>query len=344
MMKDFGALPSMLRSWKVLAGIAVLLAASAVLYVSTRGEEPENAAVETSAADTLALNIICTPTLDCLPFYHALESGVCDSLGLDLVIRTEVSQFDIDSIMRRTRLYDGAVLDDARLAHYRSVEGKARDGGQQGKTAKTAKKGQNGKGKTSAKSAGDKAEKASAEKRFYPMPALTEAVRLENTWRLVTSGTLRIREVAKMKKRTVALARFSAEEQCLEQALAKGGLREPDVYKAQINDVALRRMMLDENQVDAALLPEPYATMAVVLHGHRLIWSADTTSRAALYLRTDVLKKPRKQQQMTLLQKAYRRAAADLNRRGAHAADSALIKRYNLPEELIDTLRLPKYN
>ena len=175
------------------------------------------------------------------------------------------------------------------------------------------------------------------------MPALTEAIRLENTWRMVTSVTLRIREVAKMRKRTVAIARFSASSECLKQALKSAGLKESDVYQAQINDIVLRQRMLDESQVDAALLPEPYATLASVGFGHRLVWTADTVSRAALCFRADVLKKPRKQQQLKLLKEAYRRAAADLNRRGTHAADSALINRYDLPDEILDTLRLPKY-
>ena len=95
--------------------------------------------------------------------------------------------------------------------------------------------------------------------------------------------------------------------------------------------------------MDAALLPEPYATLASVGFGHRLVWSADTVSRAALCFRSDALKKPRKQQQLKLLKEAYRLAATELNRRGTHAADSALIKRYGLPCEILDTLRLPKF-
>ena len=327
----------------VAAGTVVLAAVLFSLFPDKGDAEGGKQPREAVVVDTLALNIICTPTLDCLPFYHAVESGVCDSLGLQLAIRTERSQFDIDSIMRRTRVYDAAVIDDARLARYREVEGKATKAGkQQGKPAKAGKK-TKAAPKGAAKNAATKGTDAHAVRQFYPMPALTEAIRLENTWRMVTSVTLRIREVAKMRKRTVAIARFSASSECLKQALKSAGLKESDVYQAQINDIVLRQRMLDESQVDAALLPEPYATLAVVGSGHRLVWSADTVSRAALCFRSDALKKPRKQQQLKLLKEAYRRAAADLNRRGTHAADSALINRYDLPDEILDTLRLPKF-
>lgn len=332
------------NAWIAVAAGTVVLAAVLYLLFPDKGDaEGGKQPREAAAVDTLALNIICTPTLDCLPFYHAVESGLCDSLGLQLAIRTERSQFDIDSIMRRTRVYDAAVIDDARLAHYRSVEGKAPKAGmQQGKPAKAGKK-TKAAPKGSAKNAATKGADAHAVRQFYPMPALTEAIRLENTWRMVTSVTLRIREVAKMRKRTVAIARFSASSECLKQALKSAGLKESDVYQAQINDIVLRQRMLDESQVDAALLPEPYATLASVGFGHRLVWSADTVSRAALCFRSDALKKPRKQQQLKLLKEAYRLAATELNRRGTHAADSALIKRYGLPCEILDTLRLPKF-
>ena len=326
------------KAWMAIAAGTVVLAVLLFAFFRSAGDaEGDKQPQEAASVDTLALNIICTPTLDCLPFYHAVESGVCDSLGLQLAIRTERSQFDIDSIMRRTRVYDAAVIDDARLARYREVEGKATHAvRQQGKSAKGGKGG-------SAKSGAAKGAATPAPKRFYPMPELTEAIRLENTWRMVTSVMLRIREVAKMRKRTVAVARFSASSECLKQALASAGLKESDVYQAQINDIVLRQHMLDESQVDAAMLPEPYATLASVGFGHRIVWKADTVSRAALCFRTDVLKKPRKQQQLKLLKEAYRLAAADLNRRGTHAADSALINRFDLPVEILDTLRLPKY-
>lgn len=327
------------RAVLLFAGILAVAALLVCIFqrvVSGSGKPPVEDAPK---VDTLALNIICTPTLDCLPFYHAVESGICDSMGLALCIRTEMSQFDVDSILCTASYIDGAVLDDERLARYRSVVGKVHAGVR--KTTRNA-------GKVAQKTKGRKGrgQKPVADAAPVPwwtaFPALTEAIRLESTWRLVTSSALRIREVPKLRKRTVAVSRFSASSECLAQALARAGLKEGDVYRAQVNNLRLRQEMLDENQVDAAVLPEPYATVAV-LRGHRLIWSADTASRSALCLRSVALKNPRKCRQLELLKQVYRKASDDLNRRGVHAADSALVKGYGLSPEVIDTLRLPNY-
>ncbi len=328
-----------LMRYRMIAGLVVLLIAGLALWLSTRPDDsladvvPEDASV----ADTLALNIILTPTLDCLPLYHAVMSGMADSMKLALNIRTETSQFDVDSIMRRTRRFDGAVFDDQRLARYQKVEGKASMPDANRSSAKSVEK--SNATKRGSKKVGTKV----APRAFHPMPALTEVIRLQSLWRLLTSSTVRIREVKKLQKRTVAISRFSASSACMGEALAGAGLKETDVYQAQINDFGIRTDMLTEAQVDAALLPEPYATCAM-LRGHRVVWSApDSISRSALCFRSEVLKNPRKLQQADLLKKVYARAAADLNRRGTHAADSALIKVYHLPSQVIDTLRLPAY-
>lgn len=254
---------------------------------------PEDVAV----TDTLALNIICQPTLECLPFYHAVESGLCDSLGLPLIIRTETSQFDIDSIIRRTKRLDGAVLDTYRLQQYRNI------------------------------------------KRSLPV---TEEFALNGIWRLVVSHPLRVKDVAQLKKRTVASARYSTSSHSLEKAVAAGGLKWPQLYHAQINDYVTLRNMLDGVQVEAAILPEPYAAEAVSA-GHRVLWSSDSVSSLVFCMRNKALKEERKQEQVRLLKGVYNLAVKDLNANGVHAADSALIKAYGLPREVIDSLKLPRY-
>ena len=280
------------------AFIVLVLGLLAFLATRQTATEEEVEPVDVVVSDTLALNVMCLPTLESLPLYHALESGMCDSIQLALSLYTETSQFDIDSIMRRTKRIDGAVCDVHRLDHYRAT------------------------------------------RRALPV---TEVMRLDGIWRLVSSGQLRIRDVAKLKKRAVATARYATSSSLLETSLRGTGLKTTGLYHAQINDFGIRLAMLDEAQVDASMLPEPYASQALV-RGHRAIWSADSVSTLALCFRDKSLKDKRKKAQVELLKKAYNRAAADLNRRGIHAADSALIKSYGLTPEAIDTLRLPRYH
>lgn len=279
--------------------IVGILACLIFLLTHNRRENvvDEEVVTDVQVDDSLALNILCIPTLESLPLYHAVESGLSDSLQLALGIFTETAQFDVDSIIRRTQTIDGAVLDTYRMAYYSRTK--------------------------------------------RPL-AVTEAFKLCGAWQLVTCGQLRINNVETLKKRTIGASRFSTSSFFFEKVLNGSKLKLSDIYQAQINDFGIRTNMLDENQIDAAILPEPYATLALS-RGHRSIWSDKLTTTYALCFRNKVMQDKRKQDQVELLRKVYNASVLDLNSHGVHAADSALIKIYRLPKEVIDTLRLPEY-
>ena len=75
--------------------------------------------------DSTSLRIACTPTAESLPFYYAVRSGICDSIGLPLRVKTYFAQFDADTALLG-RTVDGGVTDQYRAAYYRS-RGKMRD-------------------------------------------------------------------------------------------------------------------------------------------------------------------------------------------------------------------------
>lgn len=88
-------------------------------------------------------------------------------------------------------------------------------------------------------------------------------------WLLVAGRTSRVSRCEQLGDKIIAHACFSATEWLTEQAL-KGVKTKADVYKVQVNDVKVRLNMLLEAAVDAAWLPEPYATMALK-SGHNKI-------------------------------------------------------------------------
>lgn len=289
------------QRYPVLISLAITLMIGGLIFVTTKLNKnvtvEEVVETDVHVDDSLALNIMCLPTLEALPLYHALESGISDSLRLPLGIFTQNSQFDVDSIIKRTKTIDGAMLDTYRMAYY-------------------------------AKS-----------KKTLPV---TEAFKLYGIWQLITAGDLRIKDVENLKKRTIATARFATSNFLLEKILNGKDIKATDVYLAQINDFSIRTNMLDENQIDACVLPEPFATLAIS-RGHHSVWSDKLTQTYSLYFRNDVMKDKRKSDQIELLRKVYNASVLDLNTHGTHAADSVLIKTFHLPKEVIDTLKLPEY-
>ena len=56
-------------------------------------------AVRAHADDSVALSVALGPTLDCLPFYYAEASGIYDTLGLNVDIKSYSAQFDRDTAL-----------------------------------------------------------------------------------------------------------------------------------------------------------------------------------------------------------------------------------------------------
>ena len=89
---------------------------------------------------------------------------------------------------------------------------------------------------------------------------------MEQKWGLYACGSLRLKEVKNLKGKTVATSRECADNRKMTEMLTVAGLKHNEVFFPQINDFKLRLQMLDNGQVDAAMLPEPYATMADSAH------------------------------------------------------------------------------
>ncbi len=94
----------------------------------------------------------------------------------------------------------------------------------------------------------------------------------EAQWTLITNRVARINRLQQFGDKTVAMTRFSATDY-LTDATFDGVQTKAMVFKVQINNVELRLKMLQNNELDALWLPEPYATTAI-MKGHKRILSS----------------------------------------------------------------------
>jgi NitT/TauT family transport system substrate-binding protein len=79
---------------------------------------------------------------------------------------------------------------------------------------------------------------------------------------LLTAKSRRIRQTKHLKERMVAMARHSVTDLLLDTVIGQARLEPSTVYHPQINDIRLRYGMLNNATIDAAFLPEPYASQA----------------------------------------------------------------------------------
>lgn len=92
---------------------------------------------------------------------------------------------------------------------------------------------------------------------------------------LVTARAARIHEAKSIKEKVVGITRNSALDYMADQILRENGMVPKDLNRPQINDIALRQRMIDQNQYDGALLPEPYAAQSVANGAKRVLSSGD---------------------------------------------------------------------
>ncbi len=279
------------------APIFLLFFAVGILFAACRSKPAAEVCARPAVDDTLALRVACMPVLDGLPFYYAVESGLSDSLGLPLRLRTYQAQFDVDTAMMGTTVEVG-LLDDLRLRYH------------QGK------------------------------KLLREVECL---IPLRADWRLVTQGQRRIGKLDKLSGRTIAVARHSASDAFLLHLRDSLRIGRDLLFMPQVNNFRIAVQMLDNDQLDGAVLPEPFAAWAQS-SGHRIL--ASTTAPMGWYVRGEALRQPRRAQQLHLLKEVYRQSVLRLNRMGHRDAlrDSLLIHRLNFPKTLVDTLAPPRFS
>lgn len=90
-----------------------------------------------------------------------------------------------------------------------------------------------------------------------------------NMW-LVTAMNARLLKTESIKEKIIGITRHSSEDFFADKILESVKLQSTDLNKPQINNIVLRTLMVDQNQYDGALLPEPYASEAVARGAKRL--------------------------------------------------------------------------
>lgn len=148
-------------------------------------------------------------------------------------------------------------------------------------------------------------------------------------WTLVGDKKNGITTLKSLGNHMVAMTRFSATDWLTEQARKKSKVDTLIIFSAQMNDVTLRLRMLNNDEMDAAWLPEPQATAAIAKGNVVLMQSADEGRHFGLIVYREPTGKDadKREAQLAEFKSAYNRAVELINKRGIKYY-SALIKKY----------------
>ena len=158
-------------------------------------------------------------------------------------------------------------------------------------------------------------------------------------WQLLVNSKQRIKQVKDLNGRTLAISRLSASTAVLAEALRTGSLKPEQVYRPQINDLKLRASMLAAGQVDGAVLPWPYTSMATAQGCRTLYTEKEAGEHGCLVVKAQLAQSEAGKRQLELLEKGRKMALDSIAKKGAAAYSLILQNDYGLPKEVADTVK-----
>lgn len=159
---------------------------------------------------------------------------------------------------------------------------------------------------------------------------------------LLTARSKRIRTVKQLEERMVGMARNCTSDYLTDRIQDSASLGDMDLYRPQINDIVLRTDMLCNATLDAAFLPEPYASRAIC-EGNRVLVKGTTWQLPSnvLMLTDKAVTDNNRSDQVKRFMRACEQATREM--REGNRADSIralLIRHYRINPYMADTLNV----
>ena len=158
-------------------------------------------------------------------------------------------------------------------------------------------------------------------------------------WQLVTNRNVRIRQLKQLDDKMVAMTRFSATDLLTDLAVDSAKLQDERVFRVQINDVDVRLLMLQNNEMDALWLTEPQATQARLLKNHVVLDSRNAGLQLGVVaFREGEMRHPGRAKQLELLIKAYNQACDSIEKYGIRHYAGLISEQCHIKREQVDSL------
>lgn len=163
------------------------------------------------------------------------------------------------------------------------------------------------------------------------------------SWLLMANHKARITRLSQLSDKMIAMTRHSATDVLSDRAL-NGVKTKSQVFRIQVNDVRIRLSMLQNNEMDAAWLPEPYATMAKA-NGHNQIYDSRNMKEefGVIIFNRKKTRDQRRKEQIKAFIKGYNTACDSINKYGVMTYKAVLEKYYHITPSIIQSLPKQKF-
>ena len=149
---------------------------------------------------------------------------------------------------------------------------------------------------------------------------IVEGADTNMTFRLLTAKKARLSRISQLSDKMIAADRDGISKRMAEAAIDSMLRKKQHIFIVQVEDLNVRYDMLQNGNVDAAILPEPYATRAIKIGAKEISlkpYYKDTVKATGVVFREEVMKHPDRQKQRALFDKALKAAKDSISRYGA---------------------------
>lgn len=164
----------------------------------------------------------------------------------------------------------------------------------------------------------------------------------DGNFMLIANANSGIKSIKDMKGKSVAISEKTLIEYTLDTLLANNSLEPKDIQKSMVPAMPTRLEMLNTNKVDAALLPEPFSTLAIK-DGGILLGSAND---AGIYTSVTAFTQESinsKSAEIKAFFRAYNQAVDYVNSTSISEYEDLIIKTVGYPADMKGNIELPKF-
>lgn len=153
------------------------------------------------------------------------------------------------------------------------------------------------------------------------------------------SGVVSIQD---LKDKRLAVSRNTVIDFCTDLVLQQANIAEKDVDKVEINKIPLRLEMLRNGKIDATMLPDPFATIALEGGNKNVIDINELDLRVTgIAFHDEVIAE--KEEGLKSFYRAYNSAIALIKSQPLSAFESLLTTEIGFPAEFVGKVQLPHY-
>ena len=158
-------------------------------------------------------------------------------------------------------------------------------------------------------------------------------------WQLIANRNARIRQLKQLDDKMVAMTRFSATDMLTDIVIDSVKLDKDRVFKVQINDLSVRLLMLQNNEMDALWMMEPQATAARMLkHGVVYDTRKQDLQLGVMAFREKEMRHQERGKQLELFINAYNQACDSINKYGVLRYRDLIMKYCKMKPNMVDSL------